>query len=261
MNLDRPCKILIINHDSRERETYRDYLLQSPNDRYTLMEAESGEEGLILCGQHQPDLMILNFLLPDLDGLEFLTQLNAQLDQIPPVILVTEQEHEAVALQAIQDGVQDYLIKGQITRERLQFTVVRAIANTQQMQELRRSEARFRATVENLLDCFGVYTAVRNESGEIIDFRVEYVNAAACVANRMTKQEQIGRRLCDLLPAHQETRLFEEYCQVVETGIPLVKESFPYSDIYNGERLTRFFDIHISKLEDGFVAAWRDVTD
>jgi hypothetical protein len=41
------------------------------------------------------------------------------------------------------------------------------------------TEAGFRAAVESMLDCFGIYSAVRDDDGTIIDFRIEYVNAAA----------------------------------------------------------------------------------
>ena len=49
--------------------------------------------------------------------------------------------------------------------------------------ELRASEERFRAAVGSLLDGFAILSPVRDESGEIVDFRYEYVNDAACRLN------------------------------------------------------------------------------
>jgi PAS domain-containing protein len=123
------------------------------------------------------------------------------------------------------------------------------------------SEKRFHTSVENMLDCFGIYQAIRDESGRIVDFRIEYVNAATCANNLMTKDEQIGKRLCKLLPAHRETGLFDEYCQVVETGRPLRKESIIYEDVYGSKQLKRVFGISAVKLGDGFAVAWRDITE
>ncbi|CBN59136.1 MULTISPECIES: PAS domain S-box protein [Kamptonema] len=128
-------------------------------------------------------------------------------------------------------------------------------------QALRESEERFRTSVDNMLDCFGIYSAMRNEQGQIVDFRIEYVNNAAFLNNQMTGEEQIGRGLCELLPNHRESGLFDEYCQVVETGQSLVKDSLVYEDEYGQQRLVRAFDIRIAKLGDGFVATWRDITD
>ncbi|HEY9631802.1 MAG TPA: PAS domain-containing protein [Coleofasciculaceae cyanobacterium] len=141
------------------------------------------------------------------------------------------------------------------------LAIARDITTSKQAEvEIRLSEQRFRTSVENMLDCFGIYSAVRDHSGKIIDFKVEYVNAAACENNRMTKEEMIGKSLCELLPNHRGTGLFDEYCQVVETDNSLIKEDLFYEDVFGQERLTRAFDIRVTKLDDGFTAAWRDVT-
>ncbi len=138
-----------------------------------------------------------------------------------------------------------------------------AIDLTQRQQleaSLAASEERFRTSIENMLDSFGIYRAIRDESGQIVDFSIEYLNAAACASNYMTKEQQVGQRLCQLLPVHCETGLFEEYCQLVETGQPLVKESVSYEHTYKGQHLRRAFDIRAVKLGDGFACAWRDIT-
>ncbi len=127
--------------------------------------------------------------------------------------------------------------------------------------ELQKREELFRTSVENLLDCFGIYTAVRDESGRILDFRIEYVNAAACASNEYSWEEQVGKRLCDLFPAHRTTSLFEEYCQVVEGRKPLVKDSVVYAEeVGSGSRLIKAFDIRVAAFGDGFLATWRDIT-
>ncbi len=135
------------------------------------------------------------------------------------------------------------------------------ITERKQMEEaLRESEGRFRTSVETMLDAFGVYTAVRDDAGEIVDFRIEYVNEAACAANRLSREEQVGRLLCEVLPAHRGSGLFDAYCRLVETGESLHREVLDYEDHYGGQLLRRAFDIQATKLGDGFAASWRDVT-
>ncbi|HEY9641904.1 MAG TPA: PAS domain S-box protein, partial [Coleofasciculaceae cyanobacterium] len=128
-------------------------------------------------------------------------------------------------------------------------------------QQLYDSEERFRTSIETMLDCFGIYTAIRDQQGQILDFRVQFVNQAACLNNQMSAEEQLGKGLCELLPAHRTSGLFDEYCQVVETGQPLVKNALFYEDQYGQRQLIRAFDIRTAKLGDGFVATWRDVTE
>ncbi|MFN6537190.1 MAG: PAS domain S-box protein [Nostoc sp. EkiNYC01] len=259
----QPLTILIIDDSPEDRQVYRRYLLQDQEHSYTILEAESGEEALALCQELQPEGILLDFLLPDMDGLEFLAELPQQLQgNMPAVIMLTAYGNESIAVQAMKSGVQDYLIKGQTTAERLRSTVYSAIKNTQLRQQLQRSEERFRTSVENMLDCFGIYSAIRNETGKILDFCVDYVNAAACEFSRISNDKQLGKGLCEILPNFRASDLFDECCQVVETGNPLVKESLIYTSSFDRNQvLTKIIDIRITKMGDGFVASWRDVTE
>ncbi|TBR59682.1 hybrid sensor histidine kinase/response regulator [Westiellopsis prolifica IICB1] len=253
--------ILIIDDCPEDRAVYRRYLLQNPQHEYKILEEETGETALQLCQQIQPDIILLDFLLPDMDGLEFIGELKQQLQgSMPAVIMLTGHGNEAVAVQAMKSGIQDYLVKGDITADNLRFTIKSTIENVQLRQKLQHSEERFRTSVENMLDCLGIYSAIRNEAGEILDFRIDYLNAAACESNLVIKEEQLGKNLCEILPGHRKYGLFDQYCQVVNTGKPFVKESLIYTDIFGKQQFTRAFDIRVAKLGDGFVASWRDVT-
>ncbi|MCU0566838.1 MAG: PAS domain S-box protein [Oculatellaceae cyanobacterium Prado106] len=115
--------ILIVDDSPEDRERYRRYLLSDRQHAYTIVEAESGQQGLDLCLQHQPDVVVLNYQLPDLNGLEFLAKLKVRTQQPMPVVMVTRQGNEAIAVQTMKAGAQDYLKKEQITSELLQQTV------------------------------------------------------------------------------------------------------------------------------------------
>ena len=94
-----------------------------------------------------------------------------------------------------------------------------------------------------------------------MDFVYEYGNEAACVANRVAREELVGRRILDLLPEHQSAGLIELYARTVETGEPLVLDDFGYTDSWGGEKMDRVFDIRASKLGDAIAYTWRDVTE
>jgi len=258
--IKQPRTVLIIDDFPPDREVYRRYLQADLEYTYTIVEAQSAEEGLMLCGTQLVDGILLDFSLPDLDGLEFLAELKTQLGKFsPPVVMITGQGNEIVAAKAIKNGAEDYLVKNHITPPLLQLAVRSAIENYKLQQKLQRSEERFRTSVDNMLDCFGIYTALRSETGEIVEFRVDYLNVAALESNRMTK-EQIGQ-LGELLPAQNQSGLFAQYCQVVETGEPLIKESLIYTDKFGDRLLTRAYDLRASKLDDGLIISWRDVTE
>ncbi|MEA5568160.1 PAS domain-containing protein [Anabaena sp. UHCC 0399] len=140
-----PLTILIIDDCPEDRQVYRRYLQQDQEQCYQILEQESGEDALALCQKLQPDGILLDFLLPDLDGLEFLAELKTLTqDKMPAVVMLTGYGNEAIAVQAMKSGVHDYLVKGQTTGERLRLTVYSAIKKAQLSAELRRSEERLR---------------------------------------------------------------------------------------------------------------------
>lgn len=128
-------------------------------------------------------------------------------------------------------------------------------------RELMQSQARFRASVENMLDCFGIYTAIRDEAGQIIDFRVEYVNDAACQNNQLSREQQVGQRLTEVIPVIRSVGLFKEYCRVVETGKSEIQELITYEDRNGKPQMMRAFDVRLAKFGDGVVVTWREITD
>ncbi len=252
--------ILIVDDSAEDREIYRRYLLQDQEYCYVILEEETGEGGLALSRHHCLDGILLDFSLPDLDGLAFLAELKRQTGLCPPVIMLTGQGNEAIAVQAMKGGAQDYLIKGKTTPENLQSAIHTAIEHGQLKRELLSSEERFHTSVATMIDCFGIYTSIRDAAGQILDFRIDYVNDAACRHNQIAREEQLGKGLCELFPVLQATGLFEDYCRVVETGQPLIQENLVYSDVSGCHSLSRYYDLRVTKLEDGFVACWRDVT-
>jgi PAS domain S-box-containing protein len=260
--LQSDYNILIVNDSLLERTTLRCYLQQETNFAYTVWEAESTEEAWQLCDSQLLDGIVLDYLLPDRDGLEFLVELKTSIgEDCPPVIMLNDRGYESIAIQAFKAGVEDYLIKQEITSESLRCVTRAAIANFRLRQKLRKSEERFRTSIANMLDCFGIYTAIRDrDTGTIIDFEIEYLNAAALESNRMTIDD-IGKPLCELLPAHRECGLFAEYCHVIETGKPLVKDCLIYADRFGEQDFTRAYSVQVRKLNDGFVASWRDITE
>jgi CheY-like chemotaxis protein len=120
--------LLIVDDSPEDRELYRRYLLRDREHSYTILEATLGQEGLELWQQHQPDAVLLDYRLPDMDGLEFLAKLQLSTQQpCLPIIVVTGQGNEVIAVKAIKGGAQDYIVKEQITPEGLQIAVNGAI--------------------------------------------------------------------------------------------------------------------------------------
>jgi PAS domain S-box-containing protein len=140
--------------------------------------------------------------------------------------------------------------------------VLRDVSERERAEEaLRASEERFRTSLDTMLDCFGIYTAVRDERGEIADFRCEYVNEAACELSGLAREEQVGRRLSEYVPSYLTRGNFSQHRQLVETGEPLVIEDYVTRDSWgSGNGTVHVFDVRAVKLGDGFAGAWRDIS-
>ncbi|GAB4531797.1 MAG: hypothetical protein Tsb0014_15610 [Pleurocapsa sp.] len=122
-------KLLAIEDNPEDLEMYRRYLQKDREHQYTFVTAESGEEALAIVRDYQPDLILLDYLLPDMDGLEWLSLWQEQQrENPPPVIVLTGQGDESVAVRFLKSGAADYLVKGQLTPEKLSLEVNRAIA-------------------------------------------------------------------------------------------------------------------------------------
>jgi len=120
--------------------------------------------------------------------------------------------------------------------------------------------ARLRAAVDSLLDPHVLLEAVRDDSGEIVDFVYTDANPAACVYNGLPYEDLVGTRLLDLLPGQVASGLLKPCGHVVETGEPLVLDDFRYEqELLGGEQ--RSYDIRANRVGDGCSFTWRDVTD
>lgn len=209
------------------------------------------------------DLVLADYSLPGFNGLSALEMSRALCPDVP-FILVSGILGEELAIESLKQGATDYVLKQRL--DRLALSVQRALRERQERlarlraeSALQASEARFRASVEIMLDCFGIYSALRDGAGRIVDFRIEYVNLAAIRQFSPNREVKIGQCLYDQFPFHKGTELLAAYCDVVETGIPLVQECLLYQDGEPGA-LSMALDVRAAQLGDGVVVTWRDIT-
>jgi signal transduction histidine kinase/DNA-binding NarL/FixJ family response regulator len=127
------CEILIIDDSETDRVTYRRYLETANEFSCQIFDCETGDDALDLCDCHCPDVILLDYLLPDTDGLQFIRELTDRIGQIPPIVMLTGQGNETIAVEAMKHGIRDYLVKAQLTPQRLISSVTNAL-NQQKLQ-------------------------------------------------------------------------------------------------------------------------------
>ena len=99
-------RILVVDDEPEIRRFLRASLRAK---QYEVLEASNGTQALELMTQHQPDLMILDLGLPDIDGVE-VTRRIREWSQIP-IIILSVRDREKDKIEALDAGADDYLTK------------------------------------------------------------------------------------------------------------------------------------------------------
>ena len=98
--------ILIVDDESQIRKLLEINLV---NQDYKVLMASTGEEGIHMAASHQPDLILLDLGLPDINGHEVLKQLKTW--YMKPIIILSVQNSEFDIVKALDNGAEDYLGK------------------------------------------------------------------------------------------------------------------------------------------------------
>jgi PAS domain S-box-containing protein len=134
---ERVRTILIVEDSLQYRKLLCDYLSQDNRYIYTIIETETGAEGLKQYRTAKPDAILLDYLLPDMNGLEFLHALQQQIKKPDlPVVLLTQYESEHLEAQAIESGAQQYLNKSALTTENLRLSLHNALKQGELLRQV-----------------------------------------------------------------------------------------------------------------------------
>lgn len=197
--ISRPLSILYAEHNLVDIDLTTRHL-QRKAPYFHLEVAHSGPKVIdILKSPNQKafDLLLLDYRLPGESGLEVLKELRINNIDIP-VIMVTGQGDEEVALQAIRLGAADYIIKNTGYLHQLPYAienVIKSVERERQQTALRESQARLQALFNNAQDAF----LLLNDESEIVD-----ANRTATKILGYTQSELVKMKNIDLLPADQK---------------------------------------------------------
>jgi two-component system response regulator MprA len=105
--MSEPIRILVVDDDAKIRAVVRRGLAY---EGYRVVEAGSGEEGLEKAREHLPDLVILDIMMPSMDGLEVTRRLRSSGDEIA-ILMLTARDDVKDRVEGLENGADDYLVK------------------------------------------------------------------------------------------------------------------------------------------------------
>ncbi|MGL4463041.1 MAG: diguanylate cyclase [Planctomycetia bacterium] len=129
-------QLLIVESDAGAAADLRRTLLQAPHATFDVQTADSLLTACQLLSREQFDVVLLNLNLRDCFGLSTLTQLRAVCPRTPVVVLTTDAD-EQLALGAVREGAQDYLVRSEVTPRQLCRSVRYAFERQRLREELR----------------------------------------------------------------------------------------------------------------------------
>ncbi|MFA4944691.1 MAG: SpoIIE family protein phosphatase [Lentisphaeria bacterium] len=118
--------VLLIEDDDDDFFLARRLLLQPGTPRFETSRGATLAEGLERAATALPDLILLDLSLPDSSGWETIRQVRDRLPRLP-VILLTGLDDDELGRRAVQEGAQDYLVKGHLDAPLLRRTIRYAI--------------------------------------------------------------------------------------------------------------------------------------
>ncbi len=101
-----PTKILIVDDQTSVRRMLEDYL---SGHGFQVMTSSNGEDALFMARHKRPDVILLDIMMPRMDGYEFIRQF--RLERKTPIIFVTARREETDAVLGLELGGDDYITK------------------------------------------------------------------------------------------------------------------------------------------------------
>ncbi len=189
--------MLLIDDDRADYVITRDVFDDIPGSSYSLTWASTVEEALRTFQDAPPDIILLDYLLGDRSGLQFLKHIR-QSDIQVPVIMLTAYDDRAIDEESLSAGADEYMTKASLSPPLLDRTIRYAIEKYQLQKQIVRS----RNDVRSILDELRTGTGITREDGEQLSF----VSRAFERLVGMPRQQLLGVSWADVLPVSNADR-------------------------------------------------------
>ena len=143
----QPLRLLLVDDDAVDRIAVTRALRQSQRP-LSIEESSTGQDALTAFAQGDFDAVLLDYRLPDMDGLEVLRRMNARAHGSTAIVMLTGMDNDELATQCIEAGAQDFLLKQDLTPRHLIRAVTHARMRHRIEMALLESHERLRELAE-----------------------------------------------------------------------------------------------------------------
>lgn len=156
--------VLVVEDNPGDARLVELFLLEEIANPFRILKADKLADALNTLQSEHVDVVLLDLSLPDSFGMATLARLRAERPMVPVVVL-TGTNDEVLALEALRQGAQDYLVKGQGDGDLVRRAIRYALERSRVDVALRRSEDRFRAVFQNA----GVGVVLSEPDGRFVE--------------------------------------------------------------------------------------------
>lgn len=128
-------KVLLIEDNAADSRLLRELLNDAQPGKHIITAAYTANEGIVLLQSNDFDIVVTDLNLPDSDGLDAVSHMQA-VDSNIPIVVLSGQDDEELALQIVKMGAQDYLVKGQGEGHLINRVIDYSIERKKDVQEL-----------------------------------------------------------------------------------------------------------------------------
>jgi sigma-B regulation protein RsbU (phosphoserine phosphatase) len=251
--LSDPIRVLLLEDDANAVLLFSEILKTSPV-QFEIKHVDRLGAAIDYLKHNTPDVILADFVLPDSRGGETLQSLIRHPAQVP-VILLSGLEDEALALDAVQEGAQDYLVKTDVNSALLVRSIRYAIKRAAADRALAAERNLLRSVLDNLVDA--IY--VKDAEGR-------YLLGNAAHARQLglaSTTKVIGSTTADLFPEDIARRFRADDEQVMRTGEPIINR---HEKAVDREKRLRWLSTTKVPLRDeagnvvGIIGIGRDIT-
>lgn len=211
-----PIGILLVD-DNKTALMITKNLIERQDSSFQVICASSAAEALSKLAEKELHLIVSDYLMDEMDGLAFLSELRANNIEIP-FILLTGLDQEAIAIRALNLGADRYVKKGKpeaIIRELIPY-IKQLVRQKQTESALRESEEKFRAIYNNAND--GI--ALANPTS----MKYDSCNNTFCDMLGLTQDEVKELRILDIVPQEARAQVEEQFKKQLSGEIALAKD-------------------------------------
>ncbi len=205
--MDKPIQLLLVEDNAGDAQLLRECLKEISSAEFELTLATRLSDALGRLERERFDVVLTDLSLPDSHGLEGFRQLHRA--SSAPVVVLSGVDDETMAVSAVREGAQDYLVKGRVDARLLGRSIRYAIERHRAEENLISSEAFYHSLVEHL---------PQNMFRKDLSERFTFANQKFCQLLGKKLEAIIGKTDWDFYPAELAAKFQKDDRDVIRTG-------------------------------------------